>query len=182
MNGGGGAILSLVALLATLVIAYYSDVWFGKEVRRWLGKEAVSIVMVSLVMFGIVLLIKRFDIDMDVNKTNGQPVRVVTVEGLDNLSTNATMDNDTNMDMKNDGSESFCDKYKSQPSELDTKCSGLTEKSCDATSCCVFINGERCVAGNKNGPMFRTSAETNENIDIKHYKHKGVCFGDCPSK
>jgi len=178
MNGGGGAILSLVALLATLVIAYYSDVWFGKEVRRWLGKEAVSIVMVSLIMFGVVLLIKRFDIDMDVSKTNGQPVRVVTVEGLDNLSTDANMD----MDMNINESESFCDKYKSQPSELDAKCAGLTEKSCDATSCCVFINGERCVAGNKNGPMFRTSAETNENIDIKHYKHKGVCYGNCPSE
>jgi hypothetical protein len=72
--------------------------------------------------------------------------------------------------------ESLCSIYSSKPQELTTKCGELTEKNCNSTSCCLWLNGQSCVAGNANGPTFRTTG--GKNIDIKYYSYKNKLVGE----
>ena len=53
---------------------------------------------------------------------------------------------------------SFCDVYKNNPSELEKKCNTFNKSACGSSSCCVWLNGEKCVAGDGNGPTFHTSS------------------------
>lgn len=71
--------------------------------------------------------------------------------------------------------ESLCSIYASKPEELNSKCGELTEKNCNSTSCCLWLNGQTCVSGNANGPTFRTTG--GKNIDIKYYSYKNNLVG-----
>jgi len=77
------------------------------------------------------------------------------VPRIENFSTNAIT------------GESICSVYSSKPAELNSKCGSLTETNCNTTSCCVWLNGETCVAGNAQGPTFLT--KNGKNIDVKTY-------------
>lgn len=67
----------------------------------------------------------------------------------------------------------FCPINQENPTQLKNQCSLLTADSCNATDCCIWINGTKCVAGDASGPM-----ETN--LDAKYYSHKYKCHGGCP--
>jgi len=72
--------------------------------------------------------------------------------------------------------ESLCSIYSSKPQELNNKCGLLTEKNCNSTSCCVWLNGEKCVSGNVHGPTFRTTG--GKTIDIKYYSYQNNLVGN----
>ena len=63
--------------------------------------------------------------------------------------------------------ESLCSLYASKPAELNSKCNSLTENNCNLTSCCGWLNGNSCVAGDALGPTFKT--KNGKDIDIKSY-------------
>jgi len=67
--------------------------------------------------------------------------------------------------------ESVCSLYSSNPAELNNKCGFLTETSCNSTSCCVWLNGDTCVDGDANGPVFRT--KNGKNIEVTSYSFMG---------
>ena len=69
---------------------------------------------------------------------------------------------------------SLCSMYSSNPSELNSKCGSLTETNCNSTSCCGWLNGNSCVAGDALGPTFRT--KQGKNIDISSYYFMGATF------
>jgi len=71
-------------------------------------------------------------------------------------------------------SESLCSQYSSQPMVLNEKCNSLTETNCNVTSCCVWLNGTSCVAGDSNGPIFRTTK--GKPIDIKKYSFENKLY------
>ena len=71
--------------------------------------------------------------------------------------------------------DSFCSLFSSKPQELNNKCNTLTEKNCNATSCCLWLNGTSCVAGNAGGPTFRTKG--GKDIDVKYYSYKHNLVG-----
>ena len=80
---------------------------------------------------------------------------------------------DNDITIKTDG-DNLCTLYASQPKTLDTKCSALTESNCNVTSCCGWLNGNSCVAGDALGPTFRT--KQGKNIDISSYYFMGATF------
>jgi hypothetical protein len=67
----------------------------------------------------------------------------------------------------------FCPINQENPTQLINQCSLLTADSCNATDCCIWINGTKCVAGDASGPM-------EMNLDAKYYSHKYQCHGGCP--
>jgi hypothetical protein len=77
--------------------------------------------------------------------------QVVTLEGLDMNS-----------------ADDFCS---SKPS-----CEKLTDKNCNKTSCCVLLNGEKCVPGAEDGPTFKTNKGEKVNVDYYYFQNK--CYGD----
>jgi hypothetical protein len=52
--------------------------------------------------------------------------------------------------------EKLCALYSTQPAVLNNKCNMLTQKNCQATSCCFWAQNQRCVAGTASGPTFHT--------------------------
>ena len=55
---------------------------------------------------------------------------------------------------------------------------GLTNNNCMNTNCCILANGKKCMAGNKEGPIF-FSDKMNNKINIDYYYYKQKCIGKC---
>ena len=68
-----------------------------------------------------------------------------------------------------------CARYSSQPHEMEAYCTNLSDAGCALMDCCVWVNGERCAAGDQDGPLFH-------NVDIKTFRYKDKCTGNCPAK
>jgi len=79
-------------------------------------------------------------------------------------------------------SENFTDKFdafcKAQIGGV-SKCSSLTQKNCNKTACCVWLNDNitgQCVKGNANGPTFNT--DKNGKTIKSSYYFMNKCYGD----
>jgi len=82
--------------------------------------------------------------------------------------------NEKEMKIKFDFASSFCD----EANKVDTisKCGSLTNKNCNATSCCVWTK-DKCVPGDASGPTFNTD-ENGKTKDIDYYYYKNKCYGN----
>jgi len=160
-NGAFYFILFATLLIMSVVFTKEGGVLFN-EITSWLGIFWEEVFLVVIVLLIVMMIITTYNINMDIDK-NGRPrqlVRQVIVEGFK-------------------GPEAFCDKYLSDPNVLHEKCQAFNKDSCNATSCCIWLNSEKCVGGNKFGPTYYSDDNLND-INVKHYHHKGICRGDCP--
>ena len=74
----------------------------------------------------------------------------------------------------------FCNQYKGNTQAIEEKCGALDVNTCASTSCCVLIGGQKCVAGNKNGPS-RAANYSDYNLQNRDfYYYNGKCYGNCP--
>jgi len=73
----------------------------------------------------------------------------------------------------------FCKMYEGNSTQLEPACNKLTAQNCNKVSCCVHINGNKCVAGSKNGSTYKTDKNGN-NINVDYYYYKNKCTGKCP--
>ena len=64
----------------------------------------------------------------------------------------------------------FCEHHRGRAHELEDACGELSHSNCMKTDCCVYLNGDKCVAGDKNGPTFRTKKGIK--LDIDHYEFR----------
>jgi hypothetical protein len=74
--------------------------------------------------------------------------------------------------------DAFCKINKgenSNPTALNNKCATLTAENCNATDCCIWANGAKCVAGDANGPTFINGVSS----DADYYSYKYKCYGNC---
>ena len=87
-----------------------------------------------------------------------------------------------NMDtiLNTNSADSFCINYTGNSAKLNEYCNKLTKENCNRTSCCVLLNDDKCVAGNKDGPTYNTDTNgKTRNIDYYYYQNK--CYGkNCP--
>ena len=76
--------------------------------------------------------------------------------------------------LSSDLSKSFCKSFNTDSSNLQNACGRLTGENCRNSECCVLSNGKKCLAGNANGPTFKSD-------DLKNYYYMGKCYGEgCP--
>jgi hypothetical protein len=76
--------------------------------------------------------------------------------------------------------DAFCKTEEGSQMDLNNKCQQLTNKNCSLTSCCVLLNGEKCVAGGINGPTFNTD-KNGKSKPFDYYYWQNQCFGGkCP--
>lgn len=62
-------------------------------------------------------------------------------------------------------------KKSSNPADIQNYCNSLkVKKNCTATSCCIYLNDDKCVAGNHRGPTYHT--ENGKDIDVDYYTHR----------
>ena len=83
-------------------------------------------------------------------------------------------------DLSTDASVSFCNTFGGDSSKLEGACGSLTSKNCKSSSCCVFVNGNRCSAGGITGPTFKTDKDGNK-ITVDNFYYMNKCYGNgCP--
>ena len=83
-------------------------------------------------------------------------------------------------DLKVTSKGSFCTSDSNDKSELERKCGKLTKANCKDISCCVLLNGAKCVTGDSHGPTFESDHKSEKPGDDYWY-YKGECFGkSCP--
>jgi hypothetical protein len=130
-------------------------------------KYILNIFITCIIIFGIITIFSIYDIKLaNPVQVKRELKEVVTIES-----------------MITDNSESFCKNHDNLPSSntLNKSCSNLTNTNCKKASCCVLLNGEKCLAGDISGPTFKTNTDgTNINVDFYYYKNK--CYGNCPTK
>jgi len=147
-------------------------------------------------IFALIIFIDVSNINLNPDKSTKKVVQVVNIEALKNKK-QKTKKTDTTEDTTEDTTtvpapqpnkpdtsinmssvDDFC---KSNSASLNESCAKLTKKNCNATSCCVVLNGEKCVAGNQDGPTFKT--ESGEDITVDYYYYQNKCYGNsCPTK
>ena len=111
------------------------------------------------------LLVATSLVGLDFRKPSGEHVvKTVTLEALTANTSEP---------------ESACDIYKPEPRKLEEYCNTLSDKSCAAISCCVWLSDNTCVAGGPTGPTFHTRG--GKDIDVQYYRHRNKCLGDCPA-
>ena len=120
-----------------------------------------EIIAVVVIIIGALTFMALLNINLNETK-NTTIQKVVTIESFDNKLLG----------------ESLCSS-KTSPSELNSLCNQLTQKNCQVAGCCVWLNGNKCVGGSKDGPIFQT--ENGKKLNIDYYYYKGKCFGNCPS-
>ena len=144
-----------------------------EELIKYIGKVFIVVV----ILFGLILTFNIYDSKNPTTTTTTKQLKeVVTIETM------STPDN-SKIDLQMDSAMSFCQNHEDLPSgsSLEKSCDGLTDENCKSVSCCVLLNGEKCVAGGARGSTFRTETNgTKRNIDYYYYQNK--CYGNkCPS-
>ena len=133
--------------------------------------NVLNIFIGVIFIFALIIIMDIINFNLNTKETNKKVVQVVNIEALQNNT-------DTNTTINLNPISDFC---KSSSDSLKTSCGKLTKKNCNATTCCVMLNGEKCVAGNQDGPTFKT--ESGEDINIDYYYYQNKCYGNsCPTK
>lgn len=73
----------------------------------------------------------------------------------------------------------FCESTKSSVYEREQKCNQIDHDMCASTDCCVLLGGEKCVAGNQNGPSIKANYSDFLVVNRDYYYYKGKCYGNC---
>lgn len=74
----------------------------------------------------------------------------------------------------------FCPESESTFYGTEEKCQQLDKDVCAATSCCVLLGGQKCVAGSVHGPSNRGNYGDQRLTNRDYYYYKGKCYGNCP--
>jgi hypothetical protein len=78
-----------------------------------------------------------------------------------------------------DTQSGFCQATESSVLERESKCNALDPTVCGSTDCCVLLGGEKCVAGNINGPAIKSNYSDITIINRDYYYYRGKCYGHC---
>ena len=135
-------------------------------------KFMLNVFITVVLIFALISFISLIKVNLATPDIPKKLIQVVTIEGLQTpLDTSIIMDK----------GEAFCEKYRGSSGSLNDECAKLTDKNCKGSPCCVFVDGEKCAAGNEDGPTFNTDQDgKTKNLDYYYYKNK--CYGTkCPS-
>jgi hypothetical protein len=77
------------------------------------------------------------------------------------------------------GPKGKCEISKDFPAKQEEYCRSVPTDQCASTSCCVLLGGEKCVAGNEQGPLFKANYSDFLLKNKDTYYAGGKCFGNC---
>lgn len=137
------------------------------EFVEFIRENYFAIVVIVFVVLFLLVIIELKGIELNSPKPESKLVQQVTVETFNNLDSTINLN----------PSDSFCETYLGNSSELETACNDLTEHSCSQTNCCVY-SGKKCVAGNLDGPTYKKD-KNGKLITADTYYYQGKCRGSC---
>ena len=124
--------------------------------------QGANIITVVVLFISLLTLFSILQVNFN-PVVNKHVQKVVTVESFED----------------SDSPESLCVQYADKPHKIHQKCRELSEAACNIPSCCVWLNGKRCVGGGTRGPTFHT--ENGEDIEVDYFHLKNKCRGKCPN-
>ena len=127
------------------------------------------VLIVVVIIFGIIIIIDILNINLNTKQSNKKLVDIITIEGFNNSTSDIPMIINPAID--------FC-KSNIDSNDMQDKCGKLTNTNCNKTSCCIWLNNEKCVPGDQNGPTYKTDKKGNK-IDINNYYFHNKCNGKC---
>jgi hypothetical protein len=77
------------------------------------------------------------------------------------------------------GPKGKCELSKDFPAKQEEYCRSVPTDQCASASCCVLLGGEKCVAGNEQGPLFKANYSDFLLKNKDTYYANGKCFGNC---
>lgn len=110
----------------------------------------------------------------DILPTAENTVATVTVSKPPDVSYISGDNCNTQSLLRSDYESDICTDYKGNYQTINQKCNALSNKNCGFVSCCVLLNGNKCVAGNANGPTYLT--DQGNLIDYNYYKYRGKVY------
>lgn len=133
-----------------------------------------EIIIIVVVVLFLLVLINIKGINLNAPKPESKLVQQVTVETF----TQDSIDSEENIKkMMTSTTANFCESYLGNSVELEKACNELTESNCADVKCCIYGN-EKCVAGDINGPTYKTDKD-GKLITIDSYYYLGKCRGRC---
>ena len=152
------------------------------DVGKFLRNHGSNILTVVIGFFTLLTLFSMLGINFNPS-LNKQVQKVVTIESLEN-NDNGNGNGNGNGNSADTGALGSIDQPNSICKSTDIHaihqdCTKLTNNNCTSVSCCVLLNGNKCVGGNKFGPTYHS--EDGKDHDINYYKYKGGCRGNCPT-
>ena len=141
------------------------------EIIDFIKENVIKIVIIVVLVLLLLVLINIKGINLNAPKPEPKLIQQVTVEAL------ATMDSEENIIAS--PKDNFCQSYLGNSFELEKACNELTEGNCADVKCCIYGNG-KCVAGNINGPTYKTDKD-GKLITMDSYYYLGKCQGRCPT-
>jgi hypothetical protein len=143
------------------------------EIVDFIKENVKEIVIIVVVVLFLLVLINIKGVDLNAPKPESKLVQQVIVETF-------SIDSEENIKkMMASSSENFCESYLGNSIELEKACNQLTESNCADVRCCVYGNG-KCVAGDINGPTYKTDKD-GKLITMDSYYYLGKCRGQCPT-
>ena len=134
-------------------------------------KYFLNVFIISLLIIALIVFMNVIGINLNIEEQPKKLLQVVTIEGLKERETPIKT-----------GADAFCESYKGSSGDLNTSCGKLTNKNCNATSCCILSSDKKCVAGNADGPNYNTDIN-GKTINLDYYYYQNKCYGDkCPDK
>jgi hypothetical protein len=127
----------------------------------------LNIFICVFIIFGIIVLLDISGMNLNTKEAPKKLIQTVTIESMHNINVPSM-----------DKHEDFCKAHEGATSELEKSCNKLTKNNCNEVSCCVYLNGNKCVAGNARGPIYKTET-TGEKINVDYYYYKNKCYGNC---
>jgi len=97
--------------------------------------NVLNIFIGVIVILALIIFIEISNLNLNPDPVNKKVVQVVNIEALQNKQTDVP-NTSINLNPVSD----FC---KSTSDSLKESCSKLTKKNCNATSCCIVLNGEK---------------------------------------
>ena len=148
---------------------------FNSELIR---SNILNIFIGVIVIFALIIFIEVSNLNLNPDQSNKKVVQVVNIEALqNNMKDKKEKVEPPNTSINLNPVSDFC---KSSSASLKESCAKLTKKNCNSTSCCIVLNGEKCVAGNQDGPTFKT--DSGEDITVDYYYYQNKCYGNsCPA-
>ena len=139
------------------------------DIGLFLRENGSSILIVIIGFFTLLTLFSMLGVNFN-PVVNKEIKKVVTIEAF-----NSDNKKENNLPLMNDNDSAFCDM---EPDKIHEQCKKLSSKSCALPRCCVLLNGEKCVGGDRFGPTFHT--QNGKEHTVNFYHHKTTCHGNCP--
>lgn len=147
------------------------------EIIDFIKENTQEIIIIVVVVLFLLVLINIKGVDLNEPKPESKLVQQVTVESF---TQKEPLDSEENIKkMMASSSEMFCESYLGDSVGLEKACNELTKSNCGNVKCCIYGNG-KCVAGDINGPIYKTDKD-GKLITMDSYYYLGKCRGVCPT-